>query len=181
MTSIFLSVLHWLTSLMNSTLCKFLYVVLWNNFISHINSFPVTLPVDVNVPLVRQDCHVPSFHYSSQNNTVSYCTLLPCYIALLVWHRTRSLGQKLQRVKPWQTMLPWHLLLCLFYMRISVSNVTLRVPCYRTRARVITFIPVFPWRVTFVNWSQLVLLWKIDCIYHTKRPTQHCPKADFFA
>ena len=89
------------------------------------------------------------FYYSSQNNTVSYCTLLPCYIALLPWHPTRALGQKLQRVKPWQTMLPWHSLLCLFYMRISVSNVTLSVPCYRTRARVITFLPVFPWRVTY--------------------------------
>ena len=33
-------------------------------------------------------------------------------------------------------------------MRISVSNVTLSVPCYRTHARVITFLPVFLWRVT---------------------------------
>ena len=139
---------------MNSTLQdnnvgNFLHVVLCNNFISHINSFPVTLSVDVNVPLVQeQDCHVWSFYYSSQNNTVPYCTLLPCYIALLAWHPTRSLWQKLQRVKLWQTMIPWHLLLCLFYMRISVSNVTLSVPCYRTHARVITFLPVFPWRVT---------------------------------
>ena len=151
-SSIFLSVLHWLTSLImqDNNVGKFLYVVLWNNFISHINSFPVTLPVDVNVPLVReQDCHVWSFYYSSQNNTMSYCTLLPCYIALLAWHPTCSLGQKLQRVKLWQTMLPWHLLLCLFYMRISMSNVTLSVLCYRTRARVITFIPVFLWRVTY--------------------------------
>ena len=75
------------------------------------------------MPLVReQDCHVRSFYYSSQNNTVSYCTLLPCYIALLAWHPTCSLGQKLQRVKPCQTMLPWHLLLCLFYMCISVLS-----------------------------------------------------------
>ena len=36
-------------------------------------------------------------------------------------------------------------------MHISVSNVTLSMPCYRTRARVITFLPVFPWRVTFVR------------------------------
>ena len=129
-----------------------LYVVLWSNFISHINSFLVTLSVDVNVPLVReQDCHVWSFYYSSQNNTMSYCTLLPCYIALLAWHPTRSLGQKLQRVKPWQTMLLWHLLLCLFYIRISVSNVMLSVLCYRMCARVITFLPVFPWRVTNLN------------------------------
>ena len=136
-------------SLRDNNVGNFLYVILWNNFISHINSFPVTLPVDVNVPLVlEQDYHVWSFYYSSQNNTVSYCTLLPCYIALLAWHLTHSLGQKLQRVKPWQTMLLWHLF-CLFYMRISVSNVTLSVPCYGTRARVITFLPVFPWRVTF--------------------------------
>ena len=36
-------------------------------------------------------------------------------------------------------------------MRISVSNVTLSVPCYRTRVRVITFLPVFPWRVTYLT------------------------------
>ena len=29
-----------------------------------------------------------------------------------------------------------------------MSNVTLSMPCYRTGARVITFLPVFPWRVT---------------------------------
>ena len=139
-------------SLQDNNVGNFLYVVLWNNFISHINSFPVTLSVhDVNVPLVQeQDCYVQSFYYSSQNNTMSYCTLLPCYITLLAWHPTCSLEQ-LQRVKLWQTMLPWHSLLCLFYMRISVSNVTLSVPCYRTHVRVITFLPVFPWRVTFVN------------------------------
>ena len=144
-------------SLQDNNVGNFLYVVLWNNFISHINSFPVTLSVDVNVLLVRpwRDCHVRSFYYSSQNNTVSYCTLLPCYIALLAWHPTRSLRQKLQRVKPWQTMLPWHLFLCLFYMRISVPNVTLSVPCYGTCARVITFLPVFPWRVTFFDKNDL--------------------------
>ena len=95
---------------------------------------------------------------------MSYDTLLPCYIALLAWHPTCSLGQKLQRVKPWQTMIPWHLLLCLFYMCISVWNVTLSVPCYRTRARVITFLPVFLWRVTICplsnncQWVYSVLL-----------------------
>ena len=137
-------------SLQDNNVGNFLYVVFWNNFISHTNSFTVTLSVDVNVPLVwEQDCHVRSFYYSSQNNTVSYCTLLPCYIALLAWHPTRSLRQKVHRVKLWQTMLPWHLLLCLFYMRISVSNVTLSVLCYHTRARVITFLPVFLWRVTY--------------------------------
>ena len=33
-----------------------------------------------------------------------------------------------------------------------MSNVTLSMPCYRTRARVITFLPVFPWRVTFADY-----------------------------
>ena len=157
-------------SLQGNNVDNFLYVVLWNNFISHINSFLVTLSVDANVPLVReQDCHEWSFYYSSQNNTVSYCTLLPCYIALLAWHLTRSLGQKLQRVKPWQTMLPWHLLLCLFYMCISVSNVTLSVPCYRTRARVITFLPVFPWRVTY---AELNKTWIVFPSGHTDEPSK---------
>ena len=140
-------------SLQDNNVGYFLFVVLWNNFISHINSFLVTLSVDV----MCLYCHIWSFYYSFQNNTVSYSTLLPCYIALLAWHPTRSLGQKLQRVKPWQTMLPWHLLLCLFYMRISVSNVTLSVPCYRMRARVITFLPVFPWRVTYYIHNYIIL------------------------
>ena len=96
----------------------------------------------------EQHCHVRSFYYSFQNNTMPYCTLLLCYIALLAWHPRRSLGQKLWHVKPSQTMLLWHLLLCLFYMHISVSNVTLSMQCYCTRACVITFLPVFLWRVT---------------------------------
>ena len=36
------------------------------------------------------------------------------------------------------------------YMHISMSNVTLSVLCYCTRACVITFLPVFPWRVTII-------------------------------
>ena len=96
------------------------------------------------ISLVMYDLSITPF----QNNTVSFCTPLPYYVVLLAWHPTRSLKQKLQRVKPCQTMLPWLLLLSLFYMHISVSSVTLSVPCYRTRARVITFLPVFPWRVT---------------------------------
>ena len=39
-------------SLQDNNVGNFLSVVLWNNFISHINGFPVTLSVDVNVPLV---------------------------------------------------------------------------------------------------------------------------------
>ena len=121
------------------------------------------------------------FYYFFQNNTVSYCTLLPCYIPLLPWHPTCALGQKLQCVKPWQTMLPWHLLLCLFYMRISVSNVTLSVPCYRMHARVITFLPVFPWRVTyFKNKAQDEIL--ILIVRKSKQPkvslTWHLDLAD---
>ena len=40
-------------SLEDNNVDNFLYVVLWNNYISHINSFPVTLSVDVNVPFIR--------------------------------------------------------------------------------------------------------------------------------
>ena len=58
-------------SLQDNIVGNFLYVVLCSNFISHINSFPVILSVDVNVPLIReQDCHVWSFYYS--DNTMSY-------------------------------------------------------------------------------------------------------------
>ena len=39
-------------SLQDNNVGNFPNVVLWNNFISHINSFPVTLSIDVNVPLV---------------------------------------------------------------------------------------------------------------------------------
>ena len=73
-TSIFLSVLHQLTSLMNSTLCKITMLAIFCMLFCEITLFPTstasqaTLSVDVNVPLVlEQDCHVQSFYYSSQN------------------------------------------------------------------------------------------------------------------
>ena len=68
---------------------------------------------------------------------MSYCTLLPCYRTLSVTSNTFSWT----KASVCQTV---------FYMRISVSNVTLSVPCYCTHARVITFLPVFPWRVTYL-------------------------------
>ena len=76
-----------------------------------------------------------------------------------VLYRTRSVTSNTlswTKASAWQTMIPWHLLLCLFYMRIFVSNVTLSVPCYRMRAHVITFLPVFLWRVTYGDWKLFV-------------------------
>ena len=86
---------------MNSTICKItmlaIFCILFCE-ISHINSFPVTLSVDVMCLWSENKIVMYDLSITPPNNTVSYCTLLPCYIALLAWHPTRSLGQKLQRV-----------------------------------------------------------------------------------
>ena len=41
---------------------------------------------------------------------------------------------------------------------IAESYVTLCVPCHRTRARAITFLPVFPWRVTLLGSAKMNVL-----------------------
>lgn len=42
------------SSLQDNNVGSFLYVVLWNTFIFHINNFPLTQLVDVNAPLALQ-------------------------------------------------------------------------------------------------------------------------------
>ena len=48
-------------------------------------------------------------------------------------------------------------------MHICVSNNTLSVPCHRMRARVITFLPVFPWRVTYDTTCKTADMRAVSC------------------
>ena len=64
-----------------------MFLILFRNILCLRQMFDwyITLSVDVNVPLVReQDCHVRSFYYSSQNNTVSLHTFAVLYCILSV-------------------------------------------------------------------------------------------------